>query len=151
MLLNLSNAAGRIFVTLEYDAANHWVYANWIGDQTYIGLVAGTEACLRLLHDNNCSCLFNDNRHVLSPWDNAHNWPATGWASHALAQGLTHLAHLVRPTSLISTGTEVLQEHRGKQLQLRAFAETAAAQQWLREAQQGVSFSPFSLPSGPIG
>ncbi|RZK52173.1 MAG: STAS/SEC14 domain-containing protein, partial [Hymenobacter sp.] len=92
MLAELVNGFGKTYLTIDYDAANNWVYNNWIGYQTYVGVIAGADACLPPLRENHCAYLLNDNRQVVGPWDHAVQWIATDWAPRAAGQGLTHFA-----------------------------------------------------------
>ena len=77
MPTELTNGFGKVYLAIEYDAANGWVYNNWIGYQTYTGIIAGADACLYPLRENACAYLFNDNREVIGPWDHAVEWIVT--------------------------------------------------------------------------
>ena len=136
MPTELVNGFGKIYLTIDYDAANNWVYNNWIGYQTYVGVIAGADACLPLLRENNCAYLLNDNRQVIGPWDHAVQWIATDWAPRAAGQGLTHFANVVSPESMAALSAEAMYLGIGERLQIRMFSDIEAAQAWLREAQQ---------------
>ncbi|WP_022823767.1 hypothetical protein [Hymenobacter norwichensis] len=135
MPLELVNGFGHVYLTIEYDAANHWVYNNWLGIQTYIGIIAGADACLHPLREHQCAYLLNDNRHVLGPWDHAVEWIAKDWAPRASAQGLTHFAQVISPEALAATSGEAMHVGIGNQLQIRQFSAIEEAQAWLRQAQ----------------
>lgn len=136
MRTEITNGFGKVYLTVEYDPANHWVYNNWIGYQTYIGVIAGADACLYPLQENACPYLLNDNRQVVGPWDHAVEWIATDWAPRAAAQGLTHFAHVVSPESMAAHSAEALHAHITVSLQRRLFSDMEEAKAWLREAQQ---------------
>jgi hypothetical protein len=135
-MTELTNGFGKVYLTIDYDAANGWVYNNWIGYQTYIGIVAGADACLHPLRENACAYLLNDNRQVVGPWDHAVEWIVTDWATRAIAQGLTHFANIVSPESLAALSAESMSLGLNGRLQMRMFSDLAAAQAWLREAQR---------------
>ena len=97
MAIEHINGFNKVYQTLEYDHVNKWAYSNWIGYQTYIGIVAAADSCLHVLLEHNCSLLLNDNREVVGPWDHAVEWIVTNWAPRAIAQGLTHFANVVSP------------------------------------------------------
>lgn len=40
----LINGFGKVYLRIEYDTANDWVTNEWLGYQTYIGIVAGADA-----------------------------------------------------------------------------------------------------------
>jgi hypothetical protein len=136
MPLELVNGFGHVYLTIDYDTVNQWVYNNWIGHQTYIGIIAGADACLHPLRENQCACLLNDNRQVFGPWDHAVEWLATDWAPRASAQGLTHFAHVISPDALAAVSGEAMHVRIGDRLQLRMFSDIDEAQTWLRQAQE---------------
>jgi hypothetical protein len=135
MSQELINGFGKVYLTIQYDAANKWVYNNWTGYQTYIGIVAGADACLAPLQENRCAYLLNDNRQVLGPWDHAVEWVVTNWAPRAIAQGLTHFANVVSPESLAAGSARAMALGLEGQLQMHTFTTIEDAQAWLREAQ----------------
>jgi hypothetical protein len=136
MPATLTNGFGKVYLSIEYDAANGWVYNNWIGYQTYIGIIAGADACLHPLRENACAYLLNDNREVIGPWDHAVEWIVSDWAPRAIAQGLTHFANVVSPESMAAQSAEAMRLGIEGQLQMRMFDDIMEAQVWLREAQQ---------------
>lgn len=138
MSTNLTNGFGKVYLTIAYDAANDWVYNNWIGYQTCIGIMAGADACLHPLRENDCAYLLNDNREVVGPWDHAVEWIVSHWAPRAIAQGLTHFANVVSAESMAAQSAEAMRLGIEGQLQMRMFGSIAEAQAWLREAQQAV-------------
>lgn len=136
MPTELVNGFGKIYLTIDYDAANNWVYNNWIGYQTYVGVISGADACLLPLREHGCAYLLNDNRQVIGPWDHAVQWVATDWAPRAASQGLTHFANVVSPESMAALSAEAMFLGIGTRLQMRMFGDIDSARAWLREAQQ---------------
>jgi hypothetical protein len=109
MRTELTNGFGKVYLTIEYDPTGPWVYNNWIGYQTFAGIIVGADECLHPLRENNCAHLLNDNRQVIGPWDHAVKWIVTDWAPRATAQGLTHFANVVSPESLAALSAEAMQ------------------------------------------
>jgi len=136
MSTNLTNGFGNSYLSIDYDAANGWVYNRWVGYQTYIGIVAGADSCLHTLRENNCAYLLNDNREVVGPWDHAVGWIVNDWAPRAVAQGLTHFANVVSPESLAALSAKAMYQGVSTRLQMRMFATIEEAQVWLRDAQR---------------
>lgn len=139
MLQKLTNAFGKVYLTIEYDGTNKWVYNNWIGYQTQPGIVAGADACLVPLQKNTCSYLLNDNREVVAPWDHAVEWIVTDWAPRAVGQGLTHFANVVSPESMAALSAEAMYLGLGGRLQMRMFGNIDEAKAWLRAEQEVVT------------
>jgi hypothetical protein len=136
MPIDLTNGFGKVYLRITYDPANHWVCNDWMGYQTYVGIVAGAEACLGPLTEHACAYLLNDNRQVIGPWDHAVEWIVTNWAPRAIASGLTHFANVVSPESLAASSAQSMALGLEGQLQMRSFDQVAEAQQWLHEAQR---------------
>lgn len=136
MPTELTNGFGKVYLSIEYDASGPWVYNNWMGYQTFAGIVAGANACLLPLREHGCTQLLNDNRLVIGPWDHAVEWIVTDWAPRATAQGLTHFANVVSPESLAAISAEAMQVGLSDRLQMRMFGTIEEAQAWLRAMQQ---------------
>ena len=139
MIFEHTNGFGKVYITIEYDHINEWVYNNWIGYQTYIGIVAGADSCLHQLEENNCTLLLNDNREVVGPWDHAVEWIVTNWAPRAIAQGLTHFANVVSRESMAALSADAMHLGLDGQLQMRSFGDIDQAKAWLRAAKRSSS------------
>ncbi len=135
MPTDLINGFGNVYLTIDYDAANHWVHNEWIGYQTYVGIVAGADACLPPLRENHCAYLLNDNRRVTGPWDHAVEWIVSNWAPRAIAQGLTHFANVVSPEALAANSARSMLLGLHGQLHMQLFGDIKEAQAWLHQAQ----------------
>jgi hypothetical protein len=136
MPTDLLNGFGNVYLSIEYDAAGRWVYNEWIGTQTYVGIVAGADACLLPLREHSCAYLLNDNRRVIGPWDHAVDWVVSNWAPRAIAQGLTHFANVVSPEALAASSAHSMLLGLHGQLSMRMFGDIEEAKAWLHEAQQ---------------
>ena len=139
MMQELTNGFGKVYLTIAYDPANQWVHNDWIGYQTYAGIVAGADACLAPLRKHACPYLLNDNRQVIGPWDHAVEWIVTDWAPRAIAQGLTHFAHVVSPEALAAVSAEAMHIGISGQLEMKMFGDVEEARAWLRQAQRAVA------------
>jgi hypothetical protein len=136
MKKEVTNAFGKVFLTMEYEADNHLTYNNWQGYQTVESIMKGANIGLELLAQTRCPYLLNDNTNISGPWDHAVAWIAQDWTPRAIALGLTHFAHVVSPASFAALSAEALATSVGSSFQMRIFGSVPAARQWLREAQQ---------------
>lgn len=132
----IRDEAGELYLIIEFDAANQWVYNNWIGLQSYANVVTGADACLQALRRHSCPYLLNDNRLVVGSWSHATQWVVNDWVVRAISKGLTHFAHVISPDMLAARSAEVMRFGIGGRLQIRMFDNIVEAKQWLREAQQ---------------
>jgi hypothetical protein len=138
MEIRCTNGFGKEYLTVAYDEACRWVYANWKGYQTFGGVVAGANTVLEVLQQHACPYLLNDNRLVLGPWDHAVQWIAQDWAPRAIASGVTHFAHVVPPASLAAESARAMHLGVSGELEIRLFEDVGEAEAWLQRAQKGV-------------
>jgi len=136
MPTDLLNGFGTVYLRISYDEANDWVYNEWLGDQTYTGIIVGADACLGPLTEHTCAYLLNDNRRVTGPWDHAVDWIVRNWAPRAIAAGLTHFANVVSPEALAASSGQAMALGLHGQLHMHQFGDLEEARQWLRTAQQ---------------
>ena len=137
MKKELCNAFGAVFLTIEYDVVNKWIYNNWIGYQTPENIISGGTSYLEILEETKCPYLLNDNRKVIGPWDHAIDWIAKDLAPRAIVAGLTHLAHIACPDSLAAKSVKKMKKEISAilQMHIQIFESLDEAQEWLREAQ----------------
>ena len=137
MKKELINAFGTVFLTIEYDVVNNWIYNNWVGYQTNESIITGGTAFLEILEETKCPYLLNDNREVVGPWDHAIDWIANDLAPRAIIAGLTHLAHVVSPDSLAAKSVKKMKKEITAilQVQIQIFETMKEAQKWLKESQ----------------
>ena len=139
MTQKLTNAFGKVYLTIEFEKPSGWVYSNWMGYQTLPGVVTGADACLAPIEENACAYLLNDNREVVGPWDHAVEWIVTDWAPRAIAVGLTHFANVVNPESMPALSAEAMHLGLGGRLQMRMFGNIDEARAWLRREQKAAA------------
>ncbi len=139
MKKELKNESGQIFLTIEFDALNQWVYANWSGYQTRASIRQGADTYLEVLAQYNCPYLLNDNRWVAGPWSQVTEWITQDWVPRAIALGLIHFAHVISPESLARLSAENLQHRISASLQMQIFENAEKAKEWLRQVQRSAS------------
>ena len=88
------------FITIELDAANNWLYVNWIGYQTEASVKHGCEKMLLALTQYNSTKVLNDNTHVVGIWTPASEWVGADWLPRMKAAGLRHFAWVYSPSRL---------------------------------------------------
>ncbi|WP_223653108.1 hypothetical protein [Hymenobacter psoromatis] len=136
MKKDLTNAFGKVFLSVEYDAQQKLLYNNWRGYQTLESIITGANACLQELARHRCPYLLNDNTNVTGPWDHAVAWIAEDWTPRAIVEGLTHFAHVVSPESFAALSAEAMVTKVGDSFQMRIFGNLDEARQWLRQEQR---------------
>lgn len=136
MKKEISNAFGKIFLTIEYFEKGNLIHNNWLGYQTLEGIMLGADQCIKVLSDYKCSYLLNDNRLVVGPWDHATDWIANNWTPRAIEAGLTHFAHVVSPESFAALSAETMSAKIDGLFQMQIFDDFNKARNWLLAAQE---------------
>ena len=136
MKREVANAFGKVFLTMTHEPANGLTYNSWHGYLTLDSIMSGANVGIDFLGETSCPCLLNDNTQVSGPWDHAVAWIAQDWTPRAIARGLRYFAHVVSPASFAALSASALVSSIGDQFEMRIFADTEAARQWLRECQQ---------------
>ncbi len=136
MKKELTNAFGKVFLAINFDQTDGYWCNDWQGYQTLEGVMRGANTYLELMAERPNPYLLNDNTNVRGPWDHAVEWIAQDWTPRAIAQGLSHFAHVVSPESFAALSAEAMFASVGTVFQMRIFGNVAEARQWLREAQR---------------
>jgi len=130
----LTNSFDKVFLTIEFDAANQWIYNNWVGVLPTEKVIQGCQATLDFLRDKPCPHMLNDNREVIGSWNSANDWIAQNWMPQALAMGLKRFAHVVSPGIFGQASAAEMITRVGKQFEMRLFQDIELAKSWLRGA-----------------
>ncbi len=131
MKTTLTNSFDKIFLTIEFDAANQWIYNNWMGVLPTDKVIEGCQATIEFLRENRCACMLNDNRQVIGSWNSANDWIAASWMPQVLKLGLKRFALIVSPGIFGQASAEEMVTRVGNQLEIRLFKDLELAKQWL--------------------
>ena len=132
MKKELTNSFDKVFLTIELDEANGWIYNNWVGVLPTEKVIQGCQATIDFLRDNLCPHMLNDNREVIGSWSSANEWIAQNWVPQVLALGLRRFAHIVSPGIFGQASAAEMVTRVGTQLEMRLFQDVELAQAWLR-------------------
>jgi len=136
MTTELFDPTGRVYATLAYDATNKWVVCTWLGAQSKMNVLQGSNACIALLQQHACGCLLNDSRQLIGVWsDKATELLYAHWAPRGIEAGLTHVATVAYPDSAAALYAEFMELNLAGRLHMRLFHHLAPAQQWLHACQ----------------
>lgn len=131
MRKEVKNLGGNTFLELEYDAANEWLYANWIGYQTPDNIKAGITAAVELRETYQYSKILNDNRSLIGPWDMANDWLYERWVPEVTSKGIKYIAHLLSIGLLGQFSIQNLRTRLTKQIDIKLFDDMDKAKAWL--------------------
>lgn len=100
MTIELKSALDRVFLTIETDHKNRWIFTDWQGYLTADNIKEGARAYTEVLARSGFSCVLNDTRSVRGPWDHSMDWVINEWAPNAAKAGLRHFAMITSPATL---------------------------------------------------
>ena len=100
MIKELQSPTGRVYLTIDTDTANRWVFTDWMGYLTAESIRTGAAAYTAALATSKFNCVLNDTRSVRGPWDHSMDWVINTWAPDAAAAGLKYFALVSTPESL---------------------------------------------------
>jgi hypothetical protein len=130
----LLDSFNKLYLTIEYDEANRWIYNNWVGVLPTEQVIQGCQAIIEMLQAHPSALMLNDNRTVVGSWSAANEWIDQQWAPQAVALGLKRFAHVVSPGIFGQASAAELATRVGKQFEMRLFQEVELAKTWLKEA-----------------
>ena len=134
MIEELKSPTGRVYLTIDSDAANRWVFVDWMGYLTADSIKAGAAAYTEALAKSKFSCVLNDTRSVRGPWDHSMDWVINTWAPNAAAAGLKYFAMVSTPESL-ADGSAANFYAQLTAFHAEVFDNLSTAREWLHRMQ----------------
>ena len=130
----LTNSFDKLYLTIEYDELNNWIYNNWVGVLPTEKVILGCQATIDFLRENRSPNMLNDNRQVVGSWNAANEWIARHWIPQVLALGLKRFALVVSPGIFGQASAAEMVSRVGSKFEMRLFQDIELAQEWLRNA-----------------
>ncbi|GAA4013611.1 hypothetical protein GCM10022408_28430 [Hymenobacter fastidiosus] len=122
---------GHVYLMVERDPINNWVYARWTGIQTLATIQEGGLFYVDMLRQHPCARLLNDHRELIGRFTAANEWIATVWTPLILQAGLRYFAQVVSPGIFGQLSIQDLHQRIGDQFQMQLFPDVEAARTWL--------------------
>lgn len=132
MLEELKSSLGKVYLTIETDTENRWIFTDWQGYLTADNVKTGAKAYIEALAKSGFSCVLNDTRSVRGPWDHSMEWVLNEWAPNAAKAGLRHFALISTPETL-ADGSAATFYAQLTAFEARVFDNLADARTWLRQ------------------
>jgi hypothetical protein len=133
MKKELINSFDKVYLTIEFDGANQWIYNNWIGVLPTEKVIQGCQATIDFLREKPCSKMLNDNRQVVGSWNLANEWIAQTWMPQVLALGLKRFALVLSPGIFGQASASEMVTRVGTRFKMRLFQDIELAKAWLRD------------------
>lgn len=132
MVKEYKSALGKVYLTIETDTENRWIFTDWQGYLTAENIKVGAKAYVDALAKAGFSCVLNDTRSVRGPWDHSMEWVLNEWAPTAARAGLRHFAMITTPETL-ADGSNATFYAQLTAFEAQLFDNMADARDWLRQ------------------
>ena len=120
-------------ILIAYDHANQWLYADWRGDQNLTTVQHGALEMLRLLTEQRCLKVLNNNTAVTSMWSAAAEWGGAVWFPSMVAAGLQYFAWVYSPNVYSRLSTDLTLQFTANNPVVATFDELDTAKAWLSQ------------------
>lgn len=118
-------------IAIAYDHLNEWLLADWRGDQDLASVQRGANEMLRLMVQQRCHKVLNDNTHVTSMWSDAAEWGGREWFPAMTAAGLRYFAWVYSPNVYSRLSTDLTLQFAAGNPTVSTFDDLKTAQAWL--------------------
>lgn len=125
-------------IVIEYEPAEKWIYADWIGTQSEQDIRAGGLQMIQAMKDMHARCwctkVLNDNRRVTGLWGHSVEWAEQEWLPEMVAAGLKSFAWVLAKqplTNLAGVRLRIKANESSGDL-MTAYADVEEAKTWLR-------------------
>jgi hypothetical protein len=132
MTTSLCRGDGSVYLTLERNQQENWIYAHWYGPQTLGCVMGGGLTHVEMLREQPCPKLLNDHRDLVGTFIDANDWIEQVWTPLIINAGLRYFAQVLSPDIFGQLSIANLQLRLGDQLHIHQFDNLEEAQTWLR-------------------
>ncbi|NEM96114.1 hypothetical protein [Pontibacter burrus] len=118
-------------ITIEYNAIDDYIYADWHGALTNEVIMEGYEKILFFLAKEHCHKLLDNHYHVQGLWADLAEWCAYDWNPRSVAAGLQYHAVVYSKDyfSMLSTDKAIRLAKSGI---MKGFDSLQDAENWLK-------------------
>ncbi len=120
-------------IIIAYDHLNEWLYADWRGDQNLTTVQHGALEMLRLMQQQRCHKVLNDNTNVTSMWSEAAEWGGKVWFPAITAAGLQYFAWVYSPNLYSRLSTDLTLQFTVGNPVVATFDDIDTAKAWLAQ------------------
>ncbi|AYA37776.1 hypothetical protein D3Y59_12410 [Hymenobacter oligotrophus] len=128
-------------ISISYDAANAWLYADWRGEHNQETSQAGCMLMLQALRQQPCAKILNDNSGITRTTVQPTLWGAW-WLEEMMRAGLEHVAWVMPREFEARRLTESMLLQIKKPV-VGTFDDVATAYVWLQRQSQRVPNHPM--------
>jgi hypothetical protein len=134
MTTKLTNAFGKVYLTIKADTFNKWVQVSWEGYVNENNIKTGGQAILETIKETGFTCVLIDMLQVLGPIRTS-GWTVDVWTPAMAKAGVKHMALVNSPDAISATDVSDFHNQQ-KYFQTEVFTNKADAAEWLRQQCQ---------------
>jgi PAS domain S-box-containing protein len=118
-------------ITIIYNDENKRLDVDWKGFQNLETVQRGGTIMLKMLAENKCSKVVNDNRHVLGTWSEAVDWAGIEWFPMMEKAGLKYFAWIYSLSAFSQLSAKKSVDIAVGNITAQFFTDIALAEEWI--------------------
>lgn len=136
--IELKNDGGYVFLIIEPDKANNWLYYRWRGFLLMDELKKGYNKILEVLEQEKLDTALADHANIVGPWNEANEWLVAEWTPRANRIGLRNLAINTAGDLFSNISLELfLINNKNNNYTTQVFDSLEEAKNWLKKVKNG--------------
>lgn len=120
-------------ITISYDHLNEWLYVDWLGEHDLASVQHGGLEMVRLMRQQRCHKVLNDNTRVTGMWSEAAEWAGKEFFPAITAAGLQYFAWVYSPNLYSRLSTDLTLQFTAGSPVVATFDDVATAKAWLAQ------------------
>lgn len=132
--IELKNEGGYVYLIIETDKVNNWLYYKWRGFLLIEELKKGYAKILEVLENQKLQRALADHANIVGPWNEANEWLVNEWTPKANKLGLKYLAINTAGDLFSNISLELfLINNKNSHYTTQVFDTLEEAKSWLRK------------------
>ncbi|GAB4200278.1 MAG: hypothetical protein OHK0057_04340 [Thermoflexibacter sp.] len=132
--IELKNEGGYVYLMIEADKENNWLYYKWRGFLLMEELKKGYNKILEVLESQKLQRALADHANIVGPWNEANEWLVNEWTPKANKLGLKYLAINTAGDLFSNISLELfLINNKNSYYTTQVFDTLEEAKSWLRK------------------
>jgi hypothetical protein len=137
-VIELKNSGGYVYLLIEIDKKNDWLYYKWRGFLLLEELQTGYNKILEVLEQEKLANALADHSNIVGPWNEANEWLVAEWTPKANRLGLKNLAINTAGDLFSNISLELfLINNKNTNYSTQVFDTLEDAKNWLKKTQNG--------------
>ncbi len=136
--IELKNEGGYVYLIIEADRKNDWLYYRWRGFLLIEELKIGYNKILEILEQEKLDTALADHTNIVGPWNEANEWLVAEWTPRANKSGLKNLAINTAGDLFSNISLELfLINNKNTNYSTQVFDTLEDAKNWLKKIKNG--------------